>query len=201
VLFTLGAALVALACVMASGRRLAWVVAPIGLHPRMVAQALAQEAGQPGAVVHALKALKATVGSDGRLQWEHDLLAAFEETDERQRDALVNEQLLELEARLARSSRVPRVCASIATSAGLLFGTLALVQGLATPAEQGGAITSQSALASALAAVSLGIAATAFCVAVHVRAGRIATERRAAIDDLVALLERLRSGPAELSPS
>jgi hypothetical protein len=83
----------------------------------------------------------------------------------------------------------------------LLFGTLALVQGLSTPAGEGGAVASQSALASALAAVSLGIAATAFCVAVHVRAGRIASERRAAIDDLVTLLERLRSAPAERAPS
>jgi hypothetical protein len=197
VLFTLGAALVALACVVASGRRLAWVIAPTGLEPRMVAQALAQEAGGR-TVVHALRA---ALGSDGRLLWERELLAAFDEADERQRDALINEQLLELEARLARSSRVPRVCASIATSAGLLFGTLALVQGLAAPAGEGGGVASQSALASALGAVSLGIAATAFCVAVHVRAARIATERRAAFDDLVTLLERLRSASAESAPS
>lgn len=197
-LFTLGAALVALACVVASGRRLARVIAPTGLDPRMVAQALAQEAGESGRVV---RALRAAVRSDRRFQWERELLAAFDEADERQRDALVNEQLLELEARLARSARVPRVCASIATSAGLLFGTLALVEGLGTPAGEGGVIASQSALGSALAAVSLGIAATAFCVAVHVRAARIATERRAAIDNLVAILERLRSGPTEQAPS
>jgi hypothetical protein len=199
VLFTLGAALVALACVVASGRRLAWVIAPTGLDPRMVAQTLAQEAGASGSTV--VRALRAALGSDGRLQWERELLAAFDEADERHRDALINEQLLELEARLARSARVPRVCASIATSAGLLFGTLALVQGLATPAGEGVAVASQSVLASALAAVSMGIAATAFCVAVHVRAARIATERRAAIDDLVTLLERLRSAPGQGAPS
>jgi hypothetical protein len=191
VLFTLGAAIVALACVVASGRRLAHAVAPTGLDPRMVAKALEQEAGEKGVAV--LRALRSAAATDGRLQWESELFAAFDEADERQRDALVNEQLLELEGRLARSSRVPRVCASIATSAGLLLGTLALVRGLATPPEEGG-IASQGALSSALAAVSLGIAATAFCVAVHVRAGRIAAERRAAFDDLVALLQRLRSG-------
>ena len=193
-LFTLGAAIVALACVVASGRRLAWAVAPIGLDPRMVAKALEQEAGEKGVAV--LRALRAAAATDGRLQWESELLAAFDEADERQRDALVNEQLLELEGRLNRSSRVPRVCASIATSAGLLFGTLALVQGLTTPAGEGG-IASQGTLSSALAAVSVGIAATAFCMAVHVRAGRIAAERRAAIDDLVALLQRLRFGPGK----
>ena len=193
-LFTLGAAIVALACVVASGRRLAWAVAPIGLDPRMVAKALEQEAGEKGVAV--LRALRAAAAKDGRLQWESELLAAFDEADERQRDALVNEQLLELEGRLNRSSRGPRVCASIATSAGLLFGTLALVQGLTTPAGEGG-IASQGTLSSALAAVSVGIAATAFCMAVHVRAGRIAAERRAAIDDLVALLQRLRFGPGK----
>jgi hypothetical protein len=199
VLFTLGAAVVALACVVASGRRLAWVVAPTGLDPGMVAAALAHQTGERrGAFSHALRA---AVGSDRRLEWERELLAAFDEADERQRDALVNEQLLELEARLARSSRVPRVCASIATSAGLLFGTLVLVQGLAAPVGEGGPVASQSTLASALAAVSVGIAATAFCVAVHVRAGRIAKARRAAIDDLVTLLQRLRSGQAEQAPS
>ncbi len=184
-LFTLGAAIVALACVLASGRRLAWAVAPIALEPRMLLEALAGDRADA-----LFRALTAAVASDGRMAWERDLLDAFEEGDERQRDALVNEQLLELEGRLARFSRVPRVCASIATSAGLLFGSLALLQGLGN-AE--GDAEGQVALASALGAVSVGIAATAFCVAVHVRTGRLAAQRRAAIDDLVARLRRLRS--------
>jgi biopolymer transport protein ExbB/TolQ len=187
VLFTLGAAIVALACVLASGRRLAWAVAPIALEPRMVLDALAGE--QADAL---LRALSAVVASDDRMSWERDLLTAFDEGIERQRDALVNEQLLELEGRLVRFSRVPRVCASIATSAGLLFGSLALLQGLGAP-EGGDAAVANAALGSALGAVSLGIAATAFCVAVHVRTGRLVAQRRAAIDDLVTRLQRLRS--------
>ena len=43
VMLTLGAAIVALACVLASGRRLAWAVAPIGLEPRMLLEALEGE--------------------------------------------------------------------------------------------------------------------------------------------------------------
>lgn len=186
-LFTLGAAIVALACVLASGRRLAWAVAPIALEPRMVLEALAGE--PPDAL---LRALSAAVASDDRMSWERDLLAAFDEGAERERDALVNEQLLELEGRLVRFSRVPRVCASIATSTGLLFGSLALLQGLGAP-EGGDAAVANAALVSALDAVSLGIAATAFCVAVHVRTGRLVAQRRAAIDDLVTRLQRLRS--------
>jgi hypothetical protein len=46
-----------------------------------------------------------------------------------------------------------------------------------------------AALSAALAGVSLGVAATSFCVAVHVRSARAAREGRAAVD---ALVERLR---------
>jgi biopolymer transport protein ExbB/TolQ len=186
VLLTLGAAIVALACVVASGRRLALAVAPIDLEPRMLLKAL--EGDRPGAVVASLKVALA----HDRNSWERDLFAALGEPDERQREALVNEQLLELEGRMARSARVPRVCASIASSAGLLFGSLALVQGLAIPEGEDSAAATGAALSSALGAVSLGIAATAFCVAVHVRAARVSSERRAAIDELVARLQRLQ---------
>jgi hypothetical protein len=186
VLPTLGAAIVALACVLASGRRLAWAVAPIGLEPRMVLEAL--QGKHAGAT---LRALATDLASDPRLAWDTELFAAFEESDARVRAARVNEQLFELEGRLTRSARVPRVCASIATSAGLLFGSLALLRGLAVPEGEDSAAVSHAALSSALGAVSLGIAATAFCVAVHVRAGRVSAQRRAAIDELIARLERL----------
>jgi hypothetical protein len=187
VLLTLGAAIVALACVLASGLRLAWAVAPIGLEPRMVLEALEG----PGAT---LRSLSTALASDPRLAWEQELFAAFEESDERVRAARVNEQLFELEGRLTRAARVPRVCASIATSAGLLFGSLALLRGLAVPEGEDSVAANHAALSSALGAVALGIAATAFCVAVHVRAGRVSAQRRAAIDELITRLERLRSG-------
>jgi hypothetical protein len=186
VLFTLGAALVALACVVASARRLAVAVAPIAIEPRLVLEALEGDRGSAVA-----RSLRGVLAAEETFSWERDLFAAFEEADEGQRGALVNEQLLELEGRLTRSARVARVCASIATSAGLLFGSLALVQGLGEPAE--GDVT-HGALPAALGAVSLGIAATAFCVAVHVRATRLVAQRRAAIDELVTRLESLRQG-------
>jgi hypothetical protein len=189
VLLTLGAAVVALACVVASGRRLAWAVAPIDLEPRMLVKAL--QGDRPHAVAAGLAAALGQAGQGGRLSWERELFAAFDEPDERQREALVNEQLLELEGRMARSAKVPRVCASIASSSGLLFGSLALVQGLSVPEGEDSAAATHAALSSALGAVSLGIAATAFCVAVHVRAARVSAQRRAAIDELVTRLQRL----------
>ncbi len=186
-LLELGAPIVALACVVASARRLAWAVAPIDLEPRAVLKALEGDRAD-----EVRRSLRAVLGSGDRFAWERDLLAAFDEADERVRDALIGEQLLELEGRMARSARVPRVCASIATSAGLLFGSLALLEGLAVPQGEGASAATHAALSSALGAVALGIAATAFCVAVHVRAARVSRERRVAVDELVTRLLRLR---------
>jgi hypothetical protein len=186
VLLELGAPVVALACVVASARRLARAVAPIDLEPRAVLKALEGDRAD-----EVLRSLRAVLASGDRFAWERDLLAAFDEADERVRDALIGEQLLELEGRMARSARVPRVCASIATSAGLLFGSLALLKGLAVPQGEDASAATHAALSSALGAVALGIAATAFCVAVHVRAARVSRERRVAIDELVTRLQRL----------
>jgi hypothetical protein len=184
VLVTLGAALVALICVVASGRRLAWAVAPAGLDSRLLSEALG---GDGGAAMW--RSLRRELARHGGFRWERELFAAFDEPEGPARDALVNEQLLEFEARAERWLRVPRVCASIGTSTGLLFGSIALLQGLAVPAGDAANEAVQAALASALGSVSLGIAATSFCVAAHVRAGRTARRARAGVD---ALVERLR---------
>ncbi|MGD0530645.1 MAG: hypothetical protein ABSE49_36265, partial [Polyangiaceae bacterium] len=67
-----------------------------------------------------------------------------------------------------------------------------LLQGLAVPTgappDDGSAPVLGAALFSALNALSLGIAGTAFCVAVHVRARRIVRERHQATERLVARL-------------
>jgi len=133
--------------------------------------------------------LRRELAKDHRFEWERELFAAFAEPEGPTRDALVNEQLREFEGRMDRWVRVPRVCASIGTSGGLLFGSLALLQGLSAPAGEGGTEAMHAALSAALAGVSLGVAATSFCVAVHVRSARAAREGRAAVD---ALVERLR---------
>ncbi len=192
-LFSACSALVATACVVASGWRLAWAVAPVDLDPRLVARALEGD----GALA-LCRSLQRELGSSTvpqRFAWERELLAAFDESEGRARDARINEELIELEGRAQRWARVPRVCASIGTSAGLLFALVSLLQDLSVPDGEGAAGMSAigGALSSALGALSLGIAATSFCVAVHVRAAAVARERRAAIDALVEKLERLRS--------
>jgi hypothetical protein len=124
---------------------------------------------------------------------ERDLVAALEEEDERARIALVNEQLLELDWRAQRWARVPRVCASIATSAGFMFACVVVLHGLAVAPEEANAV-----LVSAIDALSVGIAGTSFCAAVHVRARRVASERLSASDRLIEGLEGLLRRPVDL---
>ena len=103
---------------------------------------------------------------------------ALAEPDARSRDALVDEQLLELDWAARRWARVPRVCASIATSAGFLFGSLALLQGSSYRRTRAPRQRSGQRSIAALNALAVGIAGTAFCVAVHVRARRVVERAR-----------------------
>jgi hypothetical protein len=182
----LGAALVALACILASARRLALAVAPTGLEPRAVLKVLHGDGGRSRLI-----GLRQALAAEDRFVWERDLFAAFDEPPGPRRDALLNEQLLDVEWRADRWARIPRVCASIATSAGLLFGSLALLKGLAIPEGADSSAAIHEAMVSALGALALGIAGAAFCASVHVRARRASRVCRSAIDELVERLERL----------
>jgi len=110
---------------------------------------------------------------------------------------LLNEQRQELDWRAQRWARVPRVCASIAASSGLLLATLALRQGLGVSAElplelqQAGL---HAALLDALDVAAIGLAGTAFCIAIQRRARTIAKEQATAADRLVDRVERLDRG-------
>jgi hypothetical protein len=172
-------ALVALGCILASARRFAWVVAPTALDAHLLLDAMRGDGAS-----ERMPALLRTLTSLPSSMWEHDLGLALSESDPRSRDALVVEQLLELDWRAQRWARVPRVCASIATSAGFFFGSIALLEGLALPAPDAGA-----ALFAALNALTIGIAGTSFCVAVHLRARRLIRERVADHERLVRQLE------------
>jgi len=179
--------LVALVCVVASARRLAQGVTLTSLDPRVVVDALKGPDGP--AVAARLRDVLAT--SDG-FAWERDLLSAFAADERAVRDALVNEQLTELDGQAQRWARMPRVCASVATSAGFLLASIAIVQGLSAPAEDDAPIQSRAAVVGALDALAVGIAGASFCYAVHIRARRVVRERLAAVDRLIVLLESHR---------
>jgi len=173
------AAIISLACVVAAARRLWFAVAPWGLDADLLTRALADAA--------ALKRLheKLEVRPDASL--ERDAVAAACAADGSSRGAQLDEQVIEADWAMQRWAPVPRVCASIATSAGLLCGCVSVIGTLT--ADPGDAATSAS-LASALASVALGIAGASFCIAVHLRVRPLVRARRAAMDRLV---DRLRS--------
>jgi hypothetical protein len=171
-------ALVSIACVLASARRLACAVAPIGLDAAMLVQGL--QARRPTAD----ELIGALGDPDRALSWERDLCAALATPDPAECQGLLSEQILELEWRAGRWARVPRVCASIATSAGLLCALMALMEGLsAEPLPDVG-----RAITPGVDALSCGIVGAAFCLAVHVRVRRAVREWLGAADRLVESL-------------
>ncbi len=181
------AALIALICAGASARRLALAVSPTSLDPRLLLEELSSIDTREAWTV-----LRDAVVAR-KIPWESDLFAAFASESDAEREAGVSEQLLELDWQSQRLSRVPRVCASIATSTGFLLGSVAMMRGLVAPESD-----TAEVLMSALDALTLGVAGTSFCVAVHLRARRVLRERLASVDRLVDRLRVLSaqgSGP------
>lgn len=176
-------ATVALGCVLASTRRLVWALCPTPFDARLLSAALGAEAPRNAAKL--CEALGASVHAD----WEVAVLRAAAEPSTDARNALLSEQLTEFDGLAQRWSAVPRVCASMATSAGFLFASIGLIRDLSTfdPASTG-PDAMQSALFAALDALAIGVAATSFCAAVHVRARRAARERTEAAERLVEKL-------------
>lgn len=174
-------ALFAIACATASAVRLAWAVSPTSLDPTILAAALAD----PDAAEAAVKIRNVLEGSH-ELAWERSVFASLSDPTTEASEARLGEQLTEFDGAVRRWSRVPRVCASLSTSAGFLFASLAMTGALADPG--GGASDMTAVLVSALDALTLGIAGTSFCAAVHVRARRVSRER---IDGATRLIGRL----------
>ena len=190
-------AAVALVCVLASARRLAWAIAPMDLDARLVADALEKDASRPGGAAPGLLARLQHVlardardAGDGRFALELRVLEALSVVDDEEREARLGEEMTEVEGRSERWARVPRVGASVASSAGFLFAALALIHAFGLPAgddmlDPTGPV--HVAIASALGALALGMAAAAFCASVHMRARRARRERMSAVSRLFDL--------------
>jgi len=182
------AVLVALACAAASARRVWFAANATALHPEDVNAALAKAEGR-----EAIEALRALVAKVPDADWERDLVEALSAAPE-VRAALVNEQLTELDYRIQRWARVPRVCASIATSFGFMLATLVLRKGLADTGEvpvEVGELVLRGLVGDALTVGAMGIVGTAFCIGAQSEAKRIARARIAGADKLVERLEGL----------
>jgi hypothetical protein len=191
VLFTFLGILVTVGCAYASARRL-WLAAEATWLDPFEFAAVVRAAAQVGdgegtedrgAASGVWDALRAEIQGEPRADWERDLFEALV-APAPVRVALVNEQLAELDYRAQRWARVPRVCASIASSTGFFFAALAMRAGLASDA-----MDIEGAILAAINVVAVGMAGTTFCIAAHVRAGAMTRARLAATDKLVESLE------------
>lgn len=184
------AALVALACVAASARRLWFAANPTWLEPETF---LAELARSKADALEAMRAIVADAPDARAVEWERELLEAMATPSAEQRAALVNEQLTELDYRIQRWARVPRVCASVATSFGFLLATLVLRRGLTEAGElptDAGDLIVRGLVGDALTVAAFGVVGTAFCIAAQAQAKRLASDRAKAADKLVERLER-----------
>ena len=192
------ALLIALACAAASARRVWFAANATALHPDQICDALSAAKVASGASpddAAPVAALRALVDKNPSADWERDLLETLAAPPEL-RVALVNEQLTELDYRIQRWSRVPRVCASISTSVGFMLATLVLRTALADTGEvpiEMGELLLRGLVGDALTVGALGIVGTAFCIGAQGEARRIAQARVAGADRLVEQLEGLLS--------
>jgi hypothetical protein len=191
------AALMALGCALACARRLWFVANPTLLHPEEVVVLVRREGAG------ALALLGAIAEREPGAEWERELLSALGEERPELRAALVNEQLTELDRRLKRWARVPRVCASVASSFAFLLATLVLRRGLVDAGEmvgEVGELVVRGLIGDAVTVVALGMAGTVFCIAAQSHAQRLAKARTASADAMVDALERAAAGGAGGAP-
>jgi hypothetical protein len=191
------AVLVALACAAASARRVWFAANATALHPEDIHAALASAKGP-----EAITALRELVANEPDADWERELLDALT-APVAHRIALVNEQLTELDYRIQRWARVPRVCASIATSFGFMLATLVLRKGLADTGDvpiEVGEMVLKGLVADALMVGAMGLIGTAFCIGAQSEARRIAKGRSVGADKLVERLEELLLAEPETQP-
>ena len=212
-MLTLLAAIVVFACVMTTFRRLRTAVAPTPLDPKVLLQVLRGESAEKEAASrHRLTDAGARTDTSGRervqllrrailsvphADWEHTLFDALEHPPD-ESAALINEQLSELDFRVAHWQRAPKVCARICASTGFLFAALSMIDSLSGLGPLEGEARDafvRSSIVSALDAATLGMCGAAFCAAAAVRAQRAARGRLEATEKLVAALERLTAPP------
>jgi hypothetical protein len=184
-LLLLFAALVSVACVVASARRLAIAVAPSWLDAGVLLERLKAGATKDD--------IANAAAAEPRAEWTAALVEATKRQHGPARTALVNEQLLEIDHETQRMARVPRVCASVCTSAGFLLAALSIRASLEAPevfAEATRSAALRDAVTTAIDIGAIGVCGTAFCIAIHVAARRAARRSHDDIDRLVDALEK-----------
>ena len=187
---TLAALAVVLGCIGASVRRLDFAINPTPLDAGLLVKELL---GARGRARYA--AVCRAIAETPEAEWERDVVEALG-ADVEVRTARINEQLAELDYRLQRWIRVPRTCASIASSTGFLLAAVALRIGLArvdTLTDEALNDALQASALDALGVAALGMWGTVACISIQRHARSAAKERLDAADKLIERLETLGS--------
>ena len=172
-----------------------WALLHARLASRRAAVSLVIQRQQLEYLLPVAAAFEAICPAPPAAEWERALLDALRLAPD-ERAAFVNEQLTEMDYMTRRWQRVPRVCASVASSSGFLLASLALRNALADPsafAEETRSAALGSALTAAVNVAAIGMAGAAFCIAAQMRATKAARARLDATDKLVERLESLTS--------
>jgi hypothetical protein len=183
---------ITVASIVASATRLKFVLVPTGWDPSAVDACVSRIAsGGDRGKAKVLAHLEGAAACAPNADWERGLFAALRARPSA-RTALVNEQLTELDYRIKRWARVPRVCASICTSSGFLLAAIVLRATLADAGDamDGGRVV-DAAVFRAIDVAAVGLAGAAFCIAAQMRARSAAISRAEAYDRLVQRLERV----------
>jgi hypothetical protein len=179
----IAAVLVAVGCAAACVARLHFVTNATALHPAVLLARIRRGEAER---------VRDAIAKEPKAVWERELLEAVTDPNEEVRAARINEQITELDFHLGRWQRVPRVCASVASSAGFLLGSLVLRFGLvaATSApddQRGDAIN--DVVVQAINVAVFGVAGATFAIAAQYRAKRLAKAFQRDADALVEALE------------
>jgi hypothetical protein len=170
--------------------RLRYVLAPTALDPGVIERTLSAWKSTKSPLLR----LETAVTRVPEAEWETALVSALR-SPEGIRTGLVNEQLTELDHRLQRWVRVPRVCASICTSSGFLLAAAVLRVALGGSEPVSGGEAVDAAVFQAINVASVGLAGAAFCIAIQMRARRAAASKAEAFDRMVLRLERETEAP------
>src|SRR6187549_3846245 len=103
-MIAIAAAIVALACALASARRVYYATHATAWHPALLLEAIGKTPDR-----ETIDRLRALADKDERADWERELFAALGHEDEKIRVALVYEQLTELDWRISKWASVPRI--------------------------------------------------------------------------------------------
>ena len=192
------AAIVALACLVASARRVFFAHTAT----RYDLQRLVEELRGNAGALRAPRLRERLLDSES---WEGDVVRALAAEDPRVRVAELNEALTELDFRLGRWARVPRVCASLSSSIGFLLAALLLRRGLSDPTALSGEVAelvTSGIVGQAMAVAGFGLAGAVGCAAFQARGQRAAKACSSAADAFIERLETLdaRVREGEIAP-